>query len=45
MKQGVLNIQPFSISLAETNTRQSIPYTPIFDVQPSKHKRKIREIG
>ena len=39
IKQGVLNIQPLSVLVAEKNSGQSIPYVVVFDVQPSEHKR------
>ena len=42
LKQGVLNIQPLSVSIAETTSGQSIPYVVVSNVQLSEHKQKSK---
>ena len=32
MKQGILNIQPFSINVVETSLKKRIPYAEVSDV-------------
>lgn len=44
MKQGILNIQPLSIFIAEKSSEQSIPYVTMSDVQPSESKRKSKRL-
>ena len=44
LKQGVLNIQPLSILVAETTWGQSIPYAIVSDVQPSEHKIQLERL-
>ena len=40
MKQGILNVQCLSFSIAETSLEQSIPYATMPNVQPSQPKMK-----
>lgn len=44
MKQGILNIQPFLVSVAEISSEQSILYATMSDVQPSKQKNKSERL-
>ena len=37
-------MQPFSVSIVETSSEQSIPYAIIFDVRPSELKRKSERL-
>ena len=38
MKQGIQNVQPFSMSIAKISLKKSIPYVVVLDIQTSEPK-------
>ena len=44
MKQGILNIQPLSVSIVETSLEERFPYAVVLDGQPSEPKIKSERL-